>query len=51
MVRTADVPDHGIVGGDHARRIRTRYDERDIARLPAVACHAARLLVTARKRG
>ncbi|BCK53602.1 CatB-related O-acetyltransferase [Nocardia wallacei] len=32
-VVTADVPDYGIVGGNPARLIRTRYDERDIARL------------------
>ncbi|MGW0183254.1 CatB-related O-acetyltransferase [Nocardia sp. NPDC003345] len=36
-VVTADVPDYGIVGGNPARLIRTRYDERDIARLLAVA--------------
>ena len=32
-----DVPDHGIVGGNPARLIRTRYDSADIARLLAVA--------------
>ncbi len=32
-----DVPDYGIVGGNPARLIRTRYPEPDIARLLAVA--------------
>ncbi|MDJ1131444.1 CatB-related O-acetyltransferase [Streptomyces iconiensis] len=32
-----DVPDYGIVGGNPARLIRTRYDERDVARLLALA--------------
>lgn len=36
-VVTADVPDYGIVGGNPARLIRTRFDDRDIARLLAVA--------------
>lgn len=34
---TGDVPDYGIVGGNPARLIRTRYDAADIARLLAVA--------------
>jgi virginiamycin A acetyltransferase len=34
---TADVPDQGIVGGDPARPIRTRYGAEDVARLLAVA--------------
>ncbi|AHH21878.1 bacterial transferase hexapeptide repeat-containing protein [Nocardia nova SH22a] len=32
-VVTSDVPDYGIVGGNPARLIRTRYSDRDIARL------------------
>ncbi|CAM5237315.1 CatB-related O-acetyltransferase OS=Streptomyces tendae OX=1932 GN=GUR47_22110 PE=4 SV=1 [Streptomyces tendae] len=36
-VVTADVPDYGIVGGNAARLIRTRYDAEDTARLLAVA--------------
>ncbi|MGW1738936.1 CatB-related O-acetyltransferase [Nocardia sp. NPDC001965] len=36
-VVTRDVPDYGIVGGNPARLIRSRYDEPDIARLLAVA--------------
>jgi len=36
-VVTADVPDYGIVGGNPARLIRTRYDAADIARLLAVS--------------
>nr|BFE30213.1 CatB-related O-acetyltransferase [Actinomadura rugatobispora] len=32
-----DVPDYGVVGGNPARLIRTRYDEKDVARLLAVA--------------
>ncbi|MGW1430330.1 CatB-related O-acetyltransferase [Streptomyces sp. NPDC002431] len=36
-VVTSDVPDYGIVGGNPARLIRTRYDEETIARLLAVA--------------
>ena len=36
-VVTSDVPDYGIVGGNPARLIRTRYNDRDIARLLAVA--------------
>lgn len=36
-VVTKDVPDYGIVGGNPARLLRTRYSERDIARLLAVA--------------
>ncbi|MER7015590.1 CatB-related O-acetyltransferase [Saccharopolyspora sp. NPDC000359] len=36
-VVTADVPDYGIVGGNPARLIRTRYDDADIARLLATA--------------
>jgi len=36
-VVTADVPDYGIVGGNPARLIRTRYSDQDIARLRAVA--------------
>jgi virginiamycin A acetyltransferase len=36
-VVTGDVPDYGIVGGNPARLIRTRYDAADIARLLAVA--------------
>ncbi|HEY3482119.1 MAG TPA: antibiotic acetyltransferase, partial [Streptomyces sp.] len=32
-----DVPDYGIVGGNPARLIRTRYEAADIARLLAVA--------------
>jgi hypothetical protein len=34
---TADVPDYGIVGGNPARFIRTRYSDQGIARLLAVA--------------
>lgn len=36
-VVTSDVPDYGIVGGNPARLIRTRYDEETVARLLAVA--------------
>lgn len=36
-VVTADVPDYGIVGGNAARLIRSRYTDEDIARLLAVA--------------
>lgn len=36
-VVTHDVPDYGIVGGNPARLLRRRYDERDVARLLAVA--------------
>lgn len=36
-VVTADVPDYGIVGGNPARLIRTRYSAEDVARLLAVA--------------
>ncbi len=36
-VVVSDVPDYGIVGGNPARLIRTRYEEADIARLLAVA--------------
>ncbi|MFF7590047.1 CatB-related O-acetyltransferase [Kitasatospora purpeofusca] len=36
-VVTADVPDYAVVGGNPARVIRTRYEEKDIARLVAVA--------------
>lgn len=36
-VVTADVPDYGIVGGNPARLIRSRYTDEDIARLLAVA--------------
>lgn len=36
-VVTSDVPDYGIVGGNPARLIRTRYDAADIARHLAVA--------------
>ncbi|MEW2248843.1 CatB-related O-acetyltransferase [Streptomyces sp. NPDC058733] len=36
-VVTADVPDYGIVGGNPARLLRTRYDARDVARLLDVA--------------
>ncbi|GED84089.1 acetyltransferase [Streptomyces sp. 6-11-2] len=36
-VVTSDVPDYGIAGGNPARLVRTRYDDRDIARLPSVA--------------
>ncbi|WP_093355265.1 CatB-related O-acetyltransferase [Saccharopolyspora kobensis] len=36
-VVTADVPDYGIVGGNPARLVRTRYAEPDIARLLVVA--------------
>lgn len=32
-----DVPDYGIAGGNPARLIRTRYNDRDIARLLAIA--------------
>lgn len=32
-VVTGDVPDYGIVGGNPARLLRTRYDARDVARL------------------
>ncbi|MYW21151.1 antibiotic acetyltransferase, partial [Streptomyces sp. SID2955] len=36
-VVTSDVPDYGIVGGNPARLIRTRYSEQDVTRLLAVA--------------
>ncbi|MFI9100824.1 CatB-related O-acetyltransferase [Streptomyces fildesensis] len=36
-VVTGDVPDYGIVGGNPARLIRTRYSDEDVARLLAVA--------------
>jgi virginiamycin A acetyltransferase len=36
-VVTGDVPDYGIVGGNPARQLRTRYDARDVARLLDVA--------------
>ncbi|AYG85300.1 Streptogramin A acetyltransferase [Streptomyces hundungensis] len=36
-VVSGDVPDYGIVGGNPARLIRTRFDAADIARLLAVA--------------
>ncbi|MGF0114904.1 CatB-related O-acetyltransferase [Promicromonospora sp. Marseille-Q5078] len=36
-VVTRDVPDYGIVGGNPARLLRTRYDAEDVARLLAVA--------------
>ncbi|MCP9956767.1 CatB-related O-acetyltransferase [Streptomyces sudanensis] len=36
-VVTRDVPDYGVVGGNPARLVRTRYDEADVARLLAVA--------------
>lgn len=36
-VVTKDVPDYGIVGGNPARLLRTRYSGPDIARLLAVA--------------
>ncbi|MYR91876.1 antibiotic acetyltransferase, partial [Streptomyces sp. SID685] len=36
-VVTADVPDYGVVGGNPARLIRTRYSAEDVARLLAVA--------------
>lgn len=36
-VVTADVPDYGIVGGNPARLIRTRFDAEDIARLLEIA--------------
>jgi virginiamycin A acetyltransferase len=36
-VVTGDGPDYGIVGGNPARLIRTRYDAADVARLLAVA--------------
>lgn len=36
-VVVSDVPDYGIVGGNPARLIRTRYEEEDVARLLAVA--------------
>ncbi len=36
-VVTADVPDYGVVGGNPARLIRTRFPDADIARLLAVA--------------
>lgn len=34
---TGDVPDYGVVGGNPARLIRTRYGAEDVARLLAVA--------------
>ncbi|MFD5181009.1 CatB-related O-acetyltransferase [Nocardia sp. NPDC058379] len=36
-VVTRDVPDYGIVGGNPARLLRTRYDDNDITRLLALA--------------
>ncbi|QIS08749.1 CatB-related O-acetyltransferase [Nocardia arthritidis] len=36
-VVTGDVPDYGIVGGNPARLIRTRYPAEDVARLLALA--------------
>lgn len=36
-VVVADVPDYGIVGGNPAQLIRTRYSEADVARLLALA--------------
>ncbi|MFE6970855.1 CatB-related O-acetyltransferase [Isoptericola sp. NPDC057653] len=36
-VVTHDVPDYGIVGGNPARVLRTRFSERDVARLLALA--------------
>ncbi|WP_329936631.1 CatB-related O-acetyltransferase [Streptomyces sp. BE308] len=36
-VVVSDVPDYGIVGGNPAKLIRTRYEEKDVARLLAVA--------------
>jgi len=36
-VVTRDVPDYGIVGGNPARLLRTRYDAEDVARLLAAA--------------
>ncbi|GGV73778.1 hypothetical protein GCM10010294_36380 [Streptomyces griseoloalbus] len=36
-VVTADVPDYGVVGGNPARLVRTRYSAEDVARLLAVA--------------
>lgn len=36
-VVTSDVPPYGIVGGNPARLVRTRYDATDVARLLAVA--------------
>lgn len=36
-VVTSNVPDYGIVGGNPARLIRTRYSDEDVARLLAVA--------------
>jgi hypothetical protein len=36
-VVASDVPDYGIVGGNPARLIRTRYGDEDVARLLAVA--------------
>lgn len=36
-VVTGDVPDHGIVGGNPARLLRTRYSDEDVTRLLAVA--------------
>ncbi|WP_129767877.1 CatB-related O-acetyltransferase [Streptomyces sp. L-9-10] len=36
-VVTTDVPDYGIVGGNPARLIRTRYSDEDVARLLSVA--------------
>ncbi|MFB6709810.1 CatB-related O-acetyltransferase [Streptomyces sp. NPDC056333] len=36
-VVAGDVPDYGIVGGNPARLIRTRYDDETVARLLAVA--------------
>lgn len=34
---TRDVPDYGVVGGNPARLIRTRYNDQEVARLLAVA--------------
>ncbi|MFD6160601.1 CatB-related O-acetyltransferase [Nocardia sp. NPDC060256] len=36
-VVVSDVPDYGIVGGNPARLIRNRYEDKDIARLLAVS--------------
>ncbi|MGW8565203.1 CatB-related O-acetyltransferase [Isoptericola sp. NPDC055881] len=36
-VVTKDVPDYGVVGGNPARLLRTRYDAEDVARLLSVA--------------
>jgi virginiamycin A acetyltransferase len=36
-VVASDVPDYGVVGGNPARLIRTRYSAEDVARLMALA--------------